>query len=62
MYRNDMTRKQIERAFAERSAADEKLIRSLRNCDRRHFLRVSLKFAGMAAAASLVSRPTPSSS
>jgi len=54
MYRNDMTRKEIERAFAERSAADERLIQSLQNCDRRHFLRTSLKFAGMAAAASLV--------
>jgi 3',5'-cyclic AMP phosphodiesterase CpdA len=54
MYRNDMTRKEIERAFAERSAEDERLIRSLRNCDRRHFLRVSLKYAGMAAAASLI--------
>ena len=54
MYRNDMTRKQIERAFAERSAADERLLQSLQNCDRRHFLRTSLKFAGMAAAASLV--------
>lgn len=54
MYRNDMTRKQIERAFAERSSADEKLLQSLQNCDRRHFLRTSLKFAGMAAAASLV--------
>jgi len=54
MYRNDMTRKQIERAFAERSAADQRLLQSLQNCDRRHFLRTSLKFAGMAAAASLV--------
>jgi 3',5'-cyclic AMP phosphodiesterase CpdA len=54
MYRNDMTRKQIERAFAERSREDEQLIQSLANCDRRHFLRTSLKFAGMAAAASLV--------
>jgi 3',5'-cyclic AMP phosphodiesterase CpdA len=54
MYRNDMTRKEIERALAERSAADEGLIRSLQNCDRRHFLRVSLKFAGMAAAAGIL--------
>ena len=54
MYRNDMTRKEIERAFAERSDADTRLIQSLHNCDRRHFLRTSLKFAGMAAAASLV--------
>ena len=54
MYRNDMTRKQIERALAERSPEDERLIQSLENCDRRHFLRVSMKFAGMAAAASIV--------
>ena len=54
MYRNDMTKKEIERAFAERSPADERLIRSLANCDRRHFLRTSLRFAGMAAAASLI--------
>jgi len=54
MYRNDMTRKEIERAFAERSAADTKQIQSLYNCDRRHFLRTTLKFAGMAAAAGIV--------
>jgi len=54
MYRNDMTRKEIERAFAERSPDDERLIRSLENCDRRHFLSVSMKFFGMAAAASIV--------
>jgi len=54
MYHNDMTRKEIERTFAERSCEDERLIQSLRNCDRRHFLRTSLKFAGMAAAANLV--------
>ncbi len=54
MYRNDMTGKEIERAFAERSPEDERLIRSLRNCDRRHFLRVSLRFAGMAAAAGIL--------
>ncbi len=54
MYRNDMTKKEIERAFAERSPEDERLLRSLANCDRRHFLRTSLKFAGMAAAASLI--------
>ena len=54
MYRNDMTHKEIERALAERSTADERLLRSLRDCDRRHFLRVSLKFAGMAAAAGIV--------
>ena len=54
MYRNDMTRREIERALAERSSEDRRLIQSLQNCDRRHFLRVSLKFAGMAAAAGIV--------
>jgi 3',5'-cyclic AMP phosphodiesterase CpdA len=54
MYRNDMTGKELERALRERSPADERLIRSLRNCDRRHFLKVSLKFAGMAAAAGVI--------
>jgi Icc protein len=54
VYRNDMTKKEIERAFAERSPENERLIRSLVNCDRRQFLRTSLKFAGMAAAASLI--------
>jgi len=54
MYRNDMTRKEIERALAERSPEDRQLLHSLRNCDRRHFLRTSLKFAGMAAAAGIV--------
>lgn len=54
MYRNNMTKKEIERAFAERSNEDQQLIQSLENCDRRHFLRVSLKFAGMAAAAGII--------
>ncbi|MHC4503256.1 MAG: metallophosphoesterase family protein [Planctomycetota bacterium] len=54
MYENDMTRKEIERRFAERSPEDEKIIRSLQDCDRRYFLRTSLKFAGMAAAASVI--------
>lgn len=54
MYRNNMTRKEIERRLAERSPEDERLLRSLWSCNRRHFLRVSLKFAGMAAAASIV--------
>jgi len=54
MYRNNMTQKELERAMRERSAEDNGLIRSLQNCDRRHFLRVSLKYAGMAAAASLI--------
>jgi len=54
MYRNDMTRKEIERVFAERSPEDEKLLRSLRDCSRRDFLRTSMRFAGMAAAAGIV--------
>jgi 3',5'-cyclic AMP phosphodiesterase CpdA len=54
MYRNNMTRKEIERAFAERSSDDTRRIQSLKNCDRRHFLTTSLRFAGMAAAANLV--------
>jgi 3',5'-cyclic AMP phosphodiesterase CpdA len=54
MYQNNMTRREIELALSERSAEDERLVRSLANCDRRHFLRVSLKFAGMAAAAGII--------
>jgi len=54
MYRNDMTRKEIERALAERTPESQRLIESLQNCDRRHFLRVSLKYAGMAAAAGII--------
>jgi 3',5'-cyclic AMP phosphodiesterase CpdA len=54
MYRNDMTRKEIERALAERSPDDERLIRGLRDCSRRDFLRVSMRYAGMAAAAGMV--------
>jgi len=54
MYRNNLTKKEIERRFAERSDEDSARIRSLQNCDRRQFLRTSLEFAGMAAAASLV--------
>jgi 3',5'-cyclic AMP phosphodiesterase CpdA len=54
MYENDMTKKEIERAFAERTPEAEREIRALLNCDRRQFLRTSLKFAGMAAAASLI--------
>jgi 3',5'-cyclic AMP phosphodiesterase CpdA len=49
-----MTKKEIERAFAERTPEAEREIRSLLNCDRRQFLRTSLKFAGMAAAAGLL--------
>jgi 3',5'-cyclic AMP phosphodiesterase CpdA len=48
------TPKELEFALRERRPQDESLIRSLQNCDRRHFLRVSLKFAGMAAAAGIV--------
>ena len=51
MYENDLTKKELERALRERRPEDQKLIQSLQSCDRRHFLRVSLKFAGMAAAA-----------
>jgi 3',5'-cyclic AMP phosphodiesterase CpdA len=54
MYRNDMTKKEIERAFAERNAEDERSLLALRSCDRRQFLKTSLKFAGMAAAAGLI--------
>ncbi len=54
MYRNNLTKKEIEKRFAERSAADDKLLRSLQNCDRRHFLRTSMYFAGMAAAGGLM--------
>ena len=51
---NDMTRKELEFALRERSPEHDRLIRSLQNCDRRHFLKTSLKFAGMAAAAGIV--------
>ncbi len=54
MYKNDMTKKEIERAFAECSAADQRELLALRNCDRRQFLKTSLRFAGMAAAAGLI--------
>lgn len=54
MYRNNLTKKEIERELAERSPAGDKLIQSLQNCDRRHFLRVSLRYAGMAAAAGII--------
>ena len=54
MYKNNMTKKEIEFALAERKPEDTALLGSLRNCDRRHFLRVSLKYAGMAAAAGII--------
>jgi 3',5'-cyclic AMP phosphodiesterase CpdA len=49
-----LTPKELERELRERSPASERLIRSLHNCDRRHFLRVSLRFAGLAAAAGVI--------
>jgi 3',5'-cyclic AMP phosphodiesterase CpdA len=49
-----LTRKELERALRERSPESEKLIQSLANCDRRHFLEVSARFAAMAAAAGVI--------
>lgn len=49
-----LTPKELERELRERSPQSERLIRSLHNCDRRHFLRVSAKFAAMAAAAGVI--------
>jgi 3',5'-cyclic AMP phosphodiesterase CpdA len=49
-----LTPKELERELRERSPESERLIRSLYNCDRRHFLKVSAKFAAMAAAAGAV--------
>jgi Icc protein len=49
-----LTPKELERELRERSPASERLIRSLHNCDRRHFLKVSAKFAAMAAAAGVI--------
>jgi 3',5'-cyclic-AMP phosphodiesterase len=49
-----LTPKERERALRERSPEAERLIRSLQNCDRRHFLRVTAKFAAIAAAASVI--------
>jgi 3',5'-cyclic AMP phosphodiesterase CpdA len=51
MYKGDLTRRELGFALRERSPEDDREIRSLQDCDRRHFLRVSLGFAGMAAAA-----------
>ncbi len=51
---NNKTRKELEFALRERSSQDEEVIRSVWNCDRRHFLKVSAKFAAMAAAAGVV--------
>jgi len=49
-----LTPKELERELRERSPESERLIRSLANCDRRHFLKVSAKFAAMAAAATVI--------
>ena len=49
-----LTPKELERELRERSPNAERLIRSLHNCDRRHFLKVSAKFAAMAAAAGVI--------
>ena len=51
---NNMTRKEIEFALRERSNEHEDLIKSLHNCDRRHFLKVSAKFAALAAVAGVI--------
>ena len=48
------TRKELEFALRERSPRHESWIRSLAHCDRRHFLRVTGRFAAMAAAAGVV--------
>ncbi len=50
----NMTRKEIERTLRERDDRSEHLLRSLCNCDRRTFLKVSGYFAGMAATAGIV--------
>src|SRR5262245_10792954 len=50
----NLTRKELERALRERSPGDDSLIRSLANCDRRHFLKVSMGFAAMAATAGII--------
>jgi Icc protein len=50
----NLTAKELERELRERSPAAERLIRSLHNCDRRHFLKVTAQFAAMAAAAGVI--------
>jgi 3',5'-cyclic AMP phosphodiesterase CpdA len=50
----NLTPKELERELRERSPQAERLIRSLQNCDRRHFLKVTARFAAMAAAASVI--------
>jgi len=50
----NLTPRELERALRERSPESESLIRSLHNCDRRHFLKVTAKFAALAAAAGVI--------
>ena len=50
----NLTPKELEHALRERSPEAESEIRSLLNCDRRHFLKVSAKFAALAAAAGVI--------
>jgi 3',5'-cyclic AMP phosphodiesterase CpdA len=52
--RVNLTPKELERALRERSPEAESEIRSLLNCDRRHFLKVTAKFAALAAAAGVI--------
>ena len=49
-----LTPKERERELRERSSEAEGLIRSLQNCDRRHFLKVTARFAALAAAAGVI--------
>lgn len=49
-----LTPKELERELRERSPESDILIQSLHNCDRRHFLKVTAKFAAMAAAAGVI--------
>jgi 3',5'-cyclic AMP phosphodiesterase CpdA len=50
----NLTPKELERELRERSPESESLIRSLVNCDRRHFLKVTARFAALAAAAGVI--------
>jgi len=50
----NLTPKELERELRERSSDAERLIRSLQNCDRRHFLKVTARFAAMVAAAGVI--------
>ena len=50
----NLTPKELERELRERSPGAESLIRSLQNCDRRHFLRVTARFAALVAAAGVI--------